>query len=77
MEILEFIIKHQKPTVSLSELQKYEAIRKQIEEGIEEDNSRTPIGFKTTKWQTYERHNIWPAFIEDFILLYGLWWWHW
>ena len=48
METLEFIIKHQKPTVSLSELKKYEGIRRKIEEDIEEDNSndRTRIGFK-------------------------------
>lgn len=47
MEILEFIIKHQKPTVSLSELRKYEGIRRKIEEGIEEDNlnDRPRIGF--------------------------------
>ena len=48
MEILEFIIQHQKPTVPLSELKKYEGIRRQIEEGIEEDtsNDRNRIGYK-------------------------------
>ncbi len=47
MEIMEFIISHQKPTVSLSELKKYEGIRRKIEEDIEEDNSneRPIIGF--------------------------------
>ncbi len=47
METMEFIISHQKPTVSLSELKKYEGIRRKIEEGIEEDNSneRPRIGF--------------------------------
>lgn len=46
-ETLEYIIKHQKPTVSISELKKYEGIRKKIEEGIEEDISdRRKIGFK-------------------------------
>ncbi len=44
METLEFIIKNQKPTVSLSELKKYEGIRRKIEEGIEEDE-RPRIGF--------------------------------
>lgn len=48
METLEFIIGHQKPTVSLSELKKYESIRRKIEEGIDEDNSddRPRIGFR-------------------------------
>ncbi len=47
MEILEFIIKTQKPTVSLSELKKYEAVRKKIEQEIEDDpNERPRIGFK-------------------------------
>jgi|GEM_PF-1479412 len=48
MDTLEFIIKHQKPTVSLSELKKYEGIRRQIEEEIEEDNfnDRPRIGFR-------------------------------
>ena len=51
METLEFIIKHQKPTVSLSELRKYEGIRRIIEEDIEEDNfnDRPRIGFKINK----------------------------
>lgn len=49
MEILEFIIKNQRPTVPLSELKKYELMRKKIEEEIEENNSneRPIIGFKT------------------------------
>jgi len=47
MATLEFIIKTQKPTVSLSELKKYEAIRKKIEQEIEDDpNVRPRIGFK-------------------------------
>ncbi|MBK9103285.1 MAG: AAA family ATPase [Saprospiraceae bacterium] len=48
METLEYIIKHQKPTVSLSELRKYEGIRRKIEEGIEEDDiiDRPRIGYK-------------------------------
>ena len=48
MDILEFIIGHQKPTVPLSELKKYESIRRKIEDDIEDDNSneRTRIGFK-------------------------------
>jgi transitional endoplasmic reticulum ATPase len=48
MEIMEFIIRNQKPTVALSELKKYEGIRRKIEEDIEEDNSndRVRIGFK-------------------------------
>ena len=47
METLEYIIKHQKPTVSVSELKKYEGIRRKIEEDIEEDNfnNRPRIGF--------------------------------
>lgn len=46
MEIIEYIIKKQKPTVSLSELKKYEGIRRKIEEDIDEDNNeRTKIGF--------------------------------
>jgi transitional endoplasmic reticulum ATPase len=51
METLIFIIKHQRPTVSLSELKNYEGIRQKIEENIEDDSSkeRTRIGFKTSK----------------------------
>ncbi len=51
METLIFIIKHQKPTVSLSELKNYEGIRQTIEENIEDGSSkeRTRIGFKTSK----------------------------
>ncbi|SDH89453.1 transitional endoplasmic reticulum ATPase [Flavobacterium omnivorum] len=47
MEIMTFIINNQKPTVELSELKKYEAIRRKIEEKVGEDNSdaRTKIGF--------------------------------
>ncbi len=48
MEIMEFIISHQKPTVPLSELKKYEGIRRKIEEDIEDNsNERTRIGFKS------------------------------
>ncbi|MDZ4757964.1 MAG: AAA family ATPase [Bacteroidota bacterium] len=49
MEILEFIIKNQRPTVPLSELKKYEDMRKKIEEEIDEDksNDRPRIGFKS------------------------------
>ena len=48
METLEFIIKNQKPTVTLSELIKYEGIRRKIEEGIEDEdlNNRPRVGFK-------------------------------
>lgn len=48
METLEFIIKNQRPTVPLSELKKYELMRKKIEEEIDENNSndRPRIGFK-------------------------------
>jgi len=47
MEILEFIIQNQKPTVLLSELQKYELIRQQIENGKGENkqNERRRVGF--------------------------------
>ena len=45
METLAFVIKNQKPTVSLLELKKYEAIRKDIEEENEEVEKQT-IGFK-------------------------------
>lgn len=47
MKTLEFIIGHQKPTVSLAELKKYEVIRRKIEEDKEENNinERTRIGF--------------------------------
>jgi transitional endoplasmic reticulum ATPase len=49
METLEFIIKNQRPTVPLSELKKYEEIRKKIEEDIDENksNERPRIGFKS------------------------------
>jgi transitional endoplasmic reticulum ATPase len=48
METLEFIIKHQKPTVLLSELKKYEEIRQLIEQDFEivNSNERVRIGFK-------------------------------
>ena len=47
MEIMEFIIRNQKPTVSLSELKKYESIRREIEEKVGEEtpNPRKKIGF--------------------------------
>lgn len=46
METLTFIISHQKPTVSLSELKKYEGIRRKIENNIEDTASERPkIGF--------------------------------
>ncbi len=49
METLEFIIKNQRPTVSLSELKKYEEMRKKIEEEVDENksNERPIIGFKS------------------------------
>lgn len=49
METIEFIINNQKPTVPLSELKKYEEMRKKIEEGIDENksNERPIIGFKS------------------------------
>jgi hypothetical protein len=45
---LEFIIKNQRPTVSLSELKKYEEIRNEIEGGSKGgiNNGRNEIGFK-------------------------------
>jgi transitional endoplasmic reticulum ATPase len=46
MKTLEFVITSQKPTVPLSELRKYEALRKKIEDGIDVDNGRQRIGFK-------------------------------
>lgn len=47
MATLEFIIKSQKPTVSLSELKKYEAIRRKIEEDFDQNLDQRPrIGFK-------------------------------
>jgi len=48
METLEFIIKNQRPTVPLSELKKYEEMRRKIEEDIDENksNDRPIIGFK-------------------------------
>ncbi|MDO9155058.1 MAG: AAA family ATPase [Paludibacter sp.] len=47
METLEFIIQNQKPTVSLSELKKYEFIRQKIENDIEIKpiNDRPRVGF--------------------------------
>jgi transitional endoplasmic reticulum ATPase len=46
METLTFIISHQKPTVSLSELKKYEGIRRKIEDNIDDNtNDRPKIGF--------------------------------
>jgi transitional endoplasmic reticulum ATPase len=46
MKDLEFIIKNQKPTVSFSELSKYEKIRKEIEEDSDNNNNNQPrIGF--------------------------------
>jgi transitional endoplasmic reticulum ATPase len=51
MEILEITIKNQKPTISAADLQKYEAIRKEME-GINEDEpKRRPIGFKRNNEQ--------------------------
>jgi transitional endoplasmic reticulum ATPase len=49
METLEFIINNQRPTVPLSELKKYEEMRKKIEEEIDENksNERPRIGFKS------------------------------
>ena len=43
-----YIIKNQRPTVPLSELKKYEEVRKKIEEDIDENNynERPRIGFK-------------------------------
>jgi transitional endoplasmic reticulum ATPase len=48
MDTLEFIIKNQRPTVPLSELKKYEEMRKKIEEEIDDNksNERPRIGFK-------------------------------
>lgn len=44
METLEFVIKNQKPTISLAELKKHEAIKKQMEGEIV-DSERRRIGF--------------------------------
>jgi transitional endoplasmic reticulum ATPase len=46
MSTLEYIISTQKPTVPLSELKKYEALRKKIEDGVDNDYGRPRIGFK-------------------------------
>ncbi|MDR0431227.1 MAG: AAA family ATPase [Tannerellaceae bacterium] len=48
METLEFVIKKQKPTVPASELQRYELIRKEIEDGgVQDDYQPRPrIGFR-------------------------------
>jgi len=48
MEILEYVIKNQRPTVSFSELQKYEGIRRKIENEIDTDklNEKPRMGFK-------------------------------
>ena len=48
MEFLEQTIKSQKPTVSLSELKKYESIRRKIEEDADDDkpDDRPSIGYK-------------------------------
>ena len=50
METLEYIIEHQRPTVSLSELKKYELIRQQIENDIENkpNNDRPIVGYIKT-----------------------------
>ncbi|MDR0680752.1 MAG: AAA family ATPase [Dysgonamonadaceae bacterium] len=45
METLEFVIKNQKPTISLADLKKHEAIKKEMEEGKAEPERRR-IGFK-------------------------------
>lgn len=49
METIEFIINNQRPTVPLSELKKYEEMRKKIEEEIDDSksNERPIIGFKS------------------------------
>lgn len=51
METLEYIIEHQRPTVSLSELKKYELIRHQIENDIEikPNNGRPKVGYIKTE----------------------------
>ena len=49
METLKFVIDHQKPTVSLSELKKYESIRRKIENETDNSDNRTRIGFKPVK----------------------------
>jgi transitional endoplasmic reticulum ATPase len=45
METLEFVITNQKPTISLAELQKYEAMRKEME-GNNGQSQRPRIGFR-------------------------------
>jgi transitional endoplasmic reticulum ATPase len=45
METLEFVIKNQKPTISLDQLKKHEAIKKQME-GEAVESEKRKIGFK-------------------------------
>ena len=40
MEILEFVLKNQKPTVKLSELKKYEIVRRKMEESVEDEPTK-------------------------------------
>lgn len=46
MQTLHFVIAIQKPTVSISELSKYEGIRKKIEEDIDDSNIIPRVGFR-------------------------------
>lgn len=46
MSIIEYIIQNQKPTVSITELRKYEEIRRKIENNIDDSSGRPRIGFK-------------------------------
>jgi transitional endoplasmic reticulum ATPase len=46
MSIIEYIIQNQKPTVSITELRKYEEIRRKIENNIDDSSDRPRIGFK-------------------------------
>lgn len=49
MEVLEEIIKKSKTSVSIKELKKYDAIRRKIEQHVDEDpNQRVTIGFSIT-----------------------------
>lgn len=45
MDILEFVIKNQKPTVKLAELKKYEIVRRKMEESDEEEHQKSKPKF--------------------------------
>ena len=52
MQILQVVIKENKPSVTLKEINKYVALKKKWEnekENIDEKEDRTPIGFNAVK----------------------------